>query len=125
MKFATAQGNELPVKIDLNFGDVLSVYFYDDNKKPLVVDSVYLTNRGNSGNYGGSLNTVGPPNLLGADPSATQGPASNEWKSAYATISASSVIYFAPAQPYSTGIVKAKLVAVSAGTQREMLLDVN
>ena len=123
-------GRELPSKIDLNFGDVLQVFIQDNNGQPLVADSIYLTDRPQSGTYGGSLSPNAPPATFGADPSAIQingkqVPAANTWPSAYATISASHISYYAPSQANSTGSVKAKLVAVSGGKSRELMLDVN
>ena len=122
-------GRELPSKVDLNFNESLTIYVQDNNGQPLVADSIYLTNRDNSGTYGGSLAPTGP-NRLGADPSATTPTskniaASNAWPSAYATISDSKITYYAPSEPNSTGSVKAKIVAVSGAQSRELLIDVN
>ena len=116
-------GKRIPSKVDLHFGEALQVFIQDNNGQPLVAESIYLTNRDNSGTYGGSLAPTGP-NILGNDPSVPAN-ASNAWPSAFATISASHISYYAPSQANSTGSVKARLVAVSGGSQRELLIDVN
>jgi hypothetical protein len=131
MKFSTAQvgGNALPTKINLQCGDVITIFIQDDdNSQPLVASSIYLvpSDYSSSGNYGylndGTLGNVPAPlNISAAAGLEAMRADHPEW---FTPVSGSSAVYHALHVAVSLA-VRAKLVVVSGAEQRTLEIDVN